>query len=165
MTNDSSYWYVKIFVNFFIYKKAHSSYMTLHPIPSEFPYIWGKFSFLFYQCALLSQNHFNVHSAVLHVQSSFFKSTCFTIGKCFYPRPKLCTLETVPTDVHTSSLTLSRARFSRASIRAACWNPAASVPASSVSSASSPSSPSAPPSRKSRLWRINNIVEVQIALC
>ncbi len=26
-----------------------SSYMTLHPIPSEFPYIWGKFSFLFYQ--------------------------------------------------------------------------------------------------------------------
>jgi hypothetical protein len=23
---------------------------TLHPIPSEFPYIWGKFSFLFYQC-------------------------------------------------------------------------------------------------------------------
>ncbi len=24
--------------------------MTLQPIPSEFPYIWGKFSFLFYQC-------------------------------------------------------------------------------------------------------------------
>ncbi len=24
--------------------------MTLHPIPSEFPYIWGKFCFLFYQC-------------------------------------------------------------------------------------------------------------------
>ncbi len=26
-----------------------SSYMTLHPIPSEFPYIWGKLCFLFYQ--------------------------------------------------------------------------------------------------------------------
>ncbi len=24
-----------------------SSYMTLHPIPSEFPYRWGKFYFLF----------------------------------------------------------------------------------------------------------------------
>jgi|LakMenE18May11ns_1017448.scaffolds.fasta_scaffold5554778_1 hypothetical protein len=24
--------------------------MTLHPIPSEFPYISGKFYFLFYQC-------------------------------------------------------------------------------------------------------------------
>ncbi len=27
-----------------------SSYVTLHPIPYEFPYIWGKFCFLFYQC-------------------------------------------------------------------------------------------------------------------
>ncbi len=27
-----------------------SSYMTLQPIPSEFPYISGKFRFLFYQC-------------------------------------------------------------------------------------------------------------------
>ncbi len=27
-----------------------SSYMTLQPLPSEFPYIWGKFLFLFYQC-------------------------------------------------------------------------------------------------------------------
>ncbi len=27
-----------------------SSYMTLHQVPSEFPHIWGKFSFLFYQC-------------------------------------------------------------------------------------------------------------------
>ncbi len=24
--------------------------MTLQPLPSEFPYIWGKFSFLFYLC-------------------------------------------------------------------------------------------------------------------
>ncbi len=28
--------------------------MTLQPIPSEFPYIWGKFSFLFYQCGFYS---------------------------------------------------------------------------------------------------------------
>ncbi len=27
-----------------------SSYMTLHPIPFEFPYIWGKICCLFYQC-------------------------------------------------------------------------------------------------------------------
>ncbi len=29
-----------------------SSYMTLHPIPSEFPYIWLEFYFLLYQCTL-----------------------------------------------------------------------------------------------------------------
>ncbi len=29
------------------YIRKPSSYMTLHPIPSEFPYIWGKFCFLF----------------------------------------------------------------------------------------------------------------------
>jgi hypothetical protein len=29
-----------------------SSYMTLQPLPSKFPYIRGKFSFLFYQCGL-----------------------------------------------------------------------------------------------------------------
>ncbi len=33
---------VKIFVHFLIYMEARSSYMTLHPIPSEFPYLWGK---------------------------------------------------------------------------------------------------------------------------
>ncbi len=27
-----------------------SSYKTLHPIATEFPDIWGKFCFLFYQC-------------------------------------------------------------------------------------------------------------------
>ncbi len=27
-----------------------TSYMTLQHLPSEFPYIWGKFSFLFYKC-------------------------------------------------------------------------------------------------------------------
>ncbi len=30
------------------------SYMTLHPIPSEFPYVWGKFSFLFNSAPSLS---------------------------------------------------------------------------------------------------------------
>ncbi len=32
-----------------------SSYMTLHPIPSEFPYIWRKSSFLFYQCSRMQK--------------------------------------------------------------------------------------------------------------
>ncbi len=27
-----------------------SSYMTLQPLRSKFPYIWGKFNILFYQC-------------------------------------------------------------------------------------------------------------------
>jgi len=27
------------------------SYMALQPLPSEFPYILGKFNFLFYQCS------------------------------------------------------------------------------------------------------------------
>ncbi len=31
---------------------SHSSYMTLQLLHSEFPYMWGKFSFLFYQCTL-----------------------------------------------------------------------------------------------------------------
>ncbi len=31
--------------------------MTLHPIPSEFPYIWGKFYFLFYQYRVSVWSH------------------------------------------------------------------------------------------------------------
>ncbi len=27
-----------------------SSFMTLHPIPFEFPYMWGQFCCIFYQC-------------------------------------------------------------------------------------------------------------------
>ncbi len=30
--------------------RSPSSYLTLQPLPSEFPSIWGKFNFLFYQC-------------------------------------------------------------------------------------------------------------------
>jgi hypothetical protein len=41
---------VKIFVHFLIYLEA--------PIPSEFPYIPGKFSFLFYQCSKIPDNDF-----------------------------------------------------------------------------------------------------------
>ncbi len=29
---------------------GRKSYVTLKPIPSEFPYIWEKFYFIFYQC-------------------------------------------------------------------------------------------------------------------
>ncbi len=31
----------------------HITYVTLKPIPSEFPSKWGKFLFLFYQCCFL----------------------------------------------------------------------------------------------------------------
>jgi hypothetical protein len=30
--------------------------MTLQPLHSEFPYIWGKFDFLFYQCTQRSKH-------------------------------------------------------------------------------------------------------------
>ncbi len=37
------------------------SYMTLHPIPSEFPYIRGKFCLLFYLCRELTfENPFHL---------------------------------------------------------------------------------------------------------
>ncbi len=42
---------VKYFAHFII--GSPSSYMTLQPIPSEFPYIWEKFCFLLYQCEVL----------------------------------------------------------------------------------------------------------------
>ncbi len=34
------------------------SYMTLQLLYSEFPYIWGKFDFLFYQCSRRYRQHF-----------------------------------------------------------------------------------------------------------
>jgi hypothetical protein len=40
--------YGEIFAHFLI--GSPSSYMTLQLLQSEFPYIWGKFHFLFYQC-------------------------------------------------------------------------------------------------------------------
>ncbi len=47
MTITTSSYMVKIFVHFLIILGSPSSYMTLHPIPFL---IWGKLSFLFYQC-------------------------------------------------------------------------------------------------------------------
>jgi hypothetical protein len=47
---------------------SSSSYMTLRPIPSYFPYTWGKFSFLFYQC---SSGHLQ-YSTVVYVFLSFY---------------------------------------------------------------------------------------------
>ncbi len=42
--------YSEIFCVFPHILGSPSSYMTLHPIPFEFPYIRGKICFLFYQC-------------------------------------------------------------------------------------------------------------------
>jgi hypothetical protein len=33
------------------------SFMTLQPLPSEFPYIWVKFYFLFYQCTCITHKY------------------------------------------------------------------------------------------------------------
>jgi hypothetical protein len=43
-----------------------ASYMTLHPIPSEFPYTWGNY--FFYQC---SSGHLQ-YSTVVYVFLSFY---------------------------------------------------------------------------------------------
>ncbi len=42
--------YMTKYLCIFPYIGSPSSYMTLHPIHSEFPYISGNFFFLFYQC-------------------------------------------------------------------------------------------------------------------
>ncbi len=44
--------YGEIFAHFLIscIRILFLIYMTLHPIPSEFPYIWGEICFLFYRC-------------------------------------------------------------------------------------------------------------------
>jgi len=49
-----------------------SSYMTLQPFPSEFPYIWGKFYFHFYQCSkqvylLIIQRNNNHKTACVYI--------------------------------------------------------------------------------------------------
>ncbi len=45
----------------------NSAYMTLHAIPSEFPYVWGKFDFLFYQCILKDECYkYNCKSVVYY---------------------------------------------------------------------------------------------------
>ncbi len=49
MTNDLRIYGENIFA-FPHILGSPSLHMTLHPIPSEFPDIWGKFCFLFYQC-------------------------------------------------------------------------------------------------------------------
>jgi hypothetical protein len=41
-------WWKYLCISSYIMKP--SSYITFHPIPIEFPFIWEKFSFLFYQC-------------------------------------------------------------------------------------------------------------------
>jgi hypothetical protein len=38
-----------------------SSYMTLQLLHSEFPYIWGKFDFLFYQCIVNQDEGYSCH--------------------------------------------------------------------------------------------------------
>ncbi len=48
--------------------RSPSSYMTLQMLQSEFPNIWGKFSFLFYQSTLFFMWHFIKNSYVRHPQ-------------------------------------------------------------------------------------------------
>ncbi len=52
MTNGEPHIWLNICVFLHILGNP-SSYMTLHPIHSEFPYLWGNIFFLFYQCAIV----------------------------------------------------------------------------------------------------------------
>ncbi len=59
-----------------------SSYMTLQLLHSEFPYIWGKFYFLFYQCTLFSDGWqiwllFTLLSSPSYPLPSFVPSSAF----------------------------------------------------------------------------------------
>ncbi len=58
--------------------------MTLQPISAEFPYIWGKFSFLFYQCGILGE----------YIRQKISLNTFFVFGDDFVYRkqPKHCRL-------------------------------------------------------------------------
>ncbi len=51
----------------------------LQPIPSEFPYIWGKFCFLFYQCDIPSADHPSLKE---HVNYQSLNTTCHSVQQC-----------------------------------------------------------------------------------
>ncbi len=40
----------KSYISPYVRRPLDIQYMTLQPIPSKCPYLWGKFDFLFYQC-------------------------------------------------------------------------------------------------------------------
>ncbi len=44
---------------------GRKSYMTLQLLHSEFPYIWGKYDFLFYQCGVPAPAHDFAHVGVM----------------------------------------------------------------------------------------------------
>ena len=48
-----------------------SSYMTLQLLHSEFPYIRGKFDYLFYQCNYLFQIRMRTHEHYVLVNSKY----------------------------------------------------------------------------------------------
>jgi hypothetical protein len=61
--------------------------MTLQPIPSEFPYIWGKFSFLFYQCAFcLSCFLFQLHKSLFQPYCRACQRAAFSLLRIFKNR-------------------------------------------------------------------------------
>ncbi len=50
--------YVTLLISSYsMYIRSPSSYVTLQLLHSEFPFIWGKFHFLFYQCAMPTSHH------------------------------------------------------------------------------------------------------------
>ncbi len=53
--------------------------MTLQPIPSEFPYIWGTFYFLFYQCSG-SRTIWHNFIMILTFSTAIFMFSCHTFS-------------------------------------------------------------------------------------
>jgi hypothetical protein len=49
--------------------------MTLHPIPSEFLYIGGKFSFLFYQCTVCTITFCILFACLMRECSEYIKDS------------------------------------------------------------------------------------------
>ncbi len=60
--------YGEKFAHFLIYWEALPHIWLC--IPSEFPSMWGKFSFLFYQCAIVSTKHLLCNAAISFCQDT-----------------------------------------------------------------------------------------------
>ncbi len=64
--------------------------MTLHPIPSDFFYFWGKFCYLFYQCACMVSTEM-LDCKLLQTQVAGIKHLFFILFFCiFFWRARVC---------------------------------------------------------------------------
>ncbi len=83
-------WWKCLCISSYTVLGSPSSYMTLHPIPSEFPYVCGKFCFLFYQCA--NQNFVSSWIHDLFLEIYIFDRTLLAMDLITYRYQRICLL-------------------------------------------------------------------------